>query len=247
MHKAPTAAAAILYRLAQEIPDCVVIAYIGRSNGAGPTLSAMSTVPVITVPASVKEFPDDVWSSLRAPSKVPVMTVLEPGNAVLAALQILAARNPRLYAHLRADIETRTFEEIARIDALGGALAAIERGYQQRAIEDSAYRYQREIEARTRVVVGVNAFQTQGDEAKVTTLRVDESVGARQRERLATLRRRRDDGRAERLRADLRAAAAGTDNLMPHLVAAVDGDVTLGEICTDLRAAFGTYVPADRG
>ena len=58
----------------------------------------MSTVPVITVPASVKEFPDDLWSSLRAPSAVPVMTVLEPANAVLAALQILSGRNPRLYA-----------------------------------------------------------------------------------------------------------------------------------------------------
>ncbi len=73
----------------QEVPNSVVIAYIGRSNGAGPTLSAMSTIPVITVPASVKEFPEDVWSSLRAPSAVPVMTVLEPSNAVLAAL-----RNP---------------------------------------------------------------------------------------------------------------------------------------------------------
>jgi phosphoribosylaminoimidazole carboxylase/phosphoribosylaminoimidazole-succinocarboxamide synthase len=108
VHKEPASAAGILHRMAQEVPDSVVIAYIGRSNGAGPTLSAMSTVPVITVPASVKEFPDDVWSSLRAPSKVPVMTVLEPANAILAAMQILSARNPRLYAHVRREIETRT-------------------------------------------------------------------------------------------------------------------------------------------
>jgi phosphoribosylaminoimidazole carboxylase / phosphoribosylaminoimidazole-succinocarboxamide synthase len=108
VHKEPVAAAGILHRMAQEVPDSVVIAYIGRSNGAGPTLSAMSTIPVITVPTSVREFPDDVWSSLRAPSKVPVMTVLEPSNAVLAALQILSARNPRLYAHVREEIEHRT-------------------------------------------------------------------------------------------------------------------------------------------
>jgi phosphoribosylaminoimidazole carboxylase PurE protein len=108
VHKEPVAAAGILHRMAQEVPDSVMIAYIGRSNGAGPTLSAMSTVPVITVPASAREFPDDVWSSLRAPSKVPVMTVLEPSNAVLAALQILSARNPRLYAHVRQEIESRT-------------------------------------------------------------------------------------------------------------------------------------------
>jgi phosphoribosylaminoimidazole carboxylase/phosphoribosylaminoimidazole-succinocarboxamide synthase len=108
VHKEPVAAAAILHRMAQEVPDSVMIAYIGRSNGAGPTLSAMSTVPVITVPASARDFPEDVWSSLRSPSKVPVMTVLEPSNAVLAALQILSARNPRIYARLRTEIESRT-------------------------------------------------------------------------------------------------------------------------------------------
>jgi phosphoribosylaminoimidazole carboxylase/phosphoribosylaminoimidazole-succinocarboxamide synthase len=107
VHKEPIAAARILNRMLQEIPDAVVIAYIGRSNGAGPTLSALTTAPVITVPAGYRDFPEDVWSSLRAPSSVPVMTVLEPENAVLAALQILAARNARLYAHVRGKIEAR--------------------------------------------------------------------------------------------------------------------------------------------
>jgi phosphoribosylaminoimidazole carboxylase/phosphoribosylaminoimidazole-succinocarboxamide synthase len=112
VHKEPVAAAATLYRMAQEVPDSVMIAFIGRSNGAGPTLSAMSAIPVITVPASAKDFPEDVWSSLRAPSKVPVMTVLEPSNAVLAALQILSARNPRIYAHVRSEIESRTVNTV---------------------------------------------------------------------------------------------------------------------------------------
>ena len=112
IHKEPVAGAALFNRLIQEIPDTVVIAYIGRSNGAGPVLSALSTIPVITVPASVKEFPDDLWSSLRAPSAVPVMTVLEPSNAVLAALQILSARNPRLYAGIRGEIETRAVNTV---------------------------------------------------------------------------------------------------------------------------------------
>jgi len=112
IHKEPINGAAIFQRLIQEVPDTVVVAYIGRSNGAGPVLSAMSSIPVITVPASVKEFPEDAWSSLRAPSAVPVMTVLEPSNAVLAAMQILSARNPRLYAHVRGGIETRTVNTI---------------------------------------------------------------------------------------------------------------------------------------
>lgn len=112
IHKEPVKGAAVFNRLIQEIPDTVVIAYIGRSNGAGPTLSALSTIPVITVPASIKEFPDDLWSSLRAPSAVPVMTVLEPSNAVLAALQIMSARNPQLYARIRGEIENRTVNTI---------------------------------------------------------------------------------------------------------------------------------------
>ncbi len=112
IHKEPIAGAAILHRLVQEVPDSVVIAYIGRSNGAGPVLSAQSTIPVITVPASARDFPEDVWSCLRAPSSVPVMTVLDPSNAVLAALQILSARNPRIYAHIRGPIEERTVNTI---------------------------------------------------------------------------------------------------------------------------------------
>ncbi|MEP7003521.1 MAG: methylmalonyl-CoA mutase family protein [Chloroflexota bacterium] len=152
-----------------------------------------------------------------------------------------------LIEKLTADIEARVHEEIERIDALGGALAGIERGYQQQAIEDSAYRYQREVESGERIVVGVNAFQTVGEEVKVTTLRVDETVAARQSERLAALRARRDPAKTERLRGELRAAATGTANLMPPIVAAVEGDVTLGEICADLRESFGTYAPAERG
>ncbi len=112
IHKEPVRGAHTLYRMAQEVPDTVVIANIGRSNGAGPVLSALSNIPVITVPASAKDFHEDVWSSLRGPSAVPVMTVMEPANAVLAALQILSARNPRLYAHVRGEIENRTVNTI---------------------------------------------------------------------------------------------------------------------------------------
>ncbi len=108
VHKQPVLAYKLLQQHLQEEPcDSVIIAYIGRSNGAGPVLAANSTVPVITVPAGYKEFPEDVWSSLRTPSNVPVMTVLEPANAVLAALQILAIRNPSIYAALRFDQEKR--------------------------------------------------------------------------------------------------------------------------------------------
>jgi methylmalonyl-CoA mutase N-terminal domain/subunit len=144
---------------------------------------------------------------------------------------------------LTADIERRTLAEIAKIDARGGALAAIEKGYQQQAIEDSAYKQQRAIESREKVIVGINAYRAEGDEPEVPITRVDQAVLERQRERLAELRRRRDAGAATRAREDLVTGARGTANLVPLILAAVEGNVTLGEICADLRGVFGTYVP----
>ncbi len=112
IHKEPVRGLDELHRFVQEFPDAVVIAFIGRSNGAGPTLSASTTVPVITVPASFKDFPEDVWSSLRTPSNVPVTTVLEPSNAAMAAIEILALRNPLFYMRLREQLEERLVNTI---------------------------------------------------------------------------------------------------------------------------------------
>jgi len=112
IHKEPVRGLDELHRLVQQVPDTVVIALIGRSNGAGPTLSAATTVPVVTVPASFKDFPEDVWSSLRTPSNVPVTTVLEPSNAAMAAIEILALRNPQLYMFLREQVEERLVNTI---------------------------------------------------------------------------------------------------------------------------------------
>jgi len=112
IHKEPVRGLNELHRLVQQVPDTVVIAFIGRSNGAGPTLSASTTVPVITVPASFKDFPEDVWSSLRTPSSAPVTTVLEPSNAAMAAFEILALRNPQFYMFLREQVEERLVNTI---------------------------------------------------------------------------------------------------------------------------------------
>lgn len=106
-HREPARAYQELSVLTQRNSDMVIIAYVGRSNGLGPVLAANTTIPVITVPASAKDFPHDVWSSLRMPSEAPCMTVLEPKNAILAALQILAMRNPRIYSALRMRQEER--------------------------------------------------------------------------------------------------------------------------------------------
>lgn len=107
-HKEPVLGIMELHRLIQEVPDTVIIDYIGMSNGAGPIISANCTVPVFNVPAGTdQEREKNVWSSLELPSSVPAATIMNPVNAVLAALQVLAARNPCLYAILRAEQEER--------------------------------------------------------------------------------------------------------------------------------------------
>jgi methylmalonyl-CoA mutase N-terminal domain/subunit len=147
-----------------------------------------------------------------------------------------------LVEDLTDDIERRALAEIAKIDELGGALSGIEMGYQQEAIEASAYRQQQALEAGERILVGVNAYRT---EAQVVPpiQKVDERLVQRARDRLADLRARRDAAAVDAAREALRRGAAGEANLFPLVLAAVEADVTLGEISDDLRGAFGTYVP----
>jgi len=140
---------------------------------------------------------------------------------------------------LTADIATRVRAELEKIDSLGGALAAIERGYQMREIEESAYRQQRAVESGEKIVVGVNAFRSDGDEVAPALQRGEDQTERRRAEHLREVRAKRDGSRAERGRRDLLAAARGTANLVPPIVDAVEAGATLGEICADLRSLFG--------
>ncbi len=144
---------------------------------------------------------------------------------------------------LTADIEARVREEIAKIDRMGGALPAIENGYQMREIEESAYRQQRAVETGEQVVVGVNAYRTDGDEVTPPLQRVDEASARALAQRVRAYRDRRDAAAAQRARDDLAAAARGTANLLPPILACVRGGVTLGEISNDLRGIFGVFEP----
>ena len=142
--------------------------------------------------------------------------------------------------NLTNEIYERAAAYIQKIDELGGAAEAIEKGFVQREIQDSAYRYQREIEQEERIVVGVNRFQVE-EEKPTNLLRVDPAVRTSQIERLKKLRSERDDKIVEKGLADLKQGAEGDQNLIPLMLEAVKAYATLGEICDVLRGVFGEY------
>ena len=148
-----------------------------------------------------------------------------------------------LIEHLTDEIVRRAADYIARIDQLGGALAAIETGFINQEIQDAAYAYLQAVESGEQVIVGVNQFAVE-EQRSADLLRVDPAIEAAQRQKLADLRACRDNVRVAELRAQLEQAARGSENLMPLFITCVENDVTLGEICHTLRGVFGEYRPA---
>ena len=114
----------------------------------------------------------------------------------------------------------------------------------QSEIQEAAYQAQMRMESEETVVVGVNAYRS-ADPAPMEILNVDAAIESTQREHLSKLRKARDDGRVEDQLKRLKSAAEGTDNLMPIFIDCLEADVTLGEICGRLRAAWGEHVPAE--
>ena len=138
------------------------------------------------------------------------------------------------------DIEAKAMDYIKKIDDMGGAAKAIERGYIQQEIQDSAYKYQMEIESNDRIVVGMNKFQIK-EGAPKGLLRVDPVVGELQKKKLEGLRQERDNNKVNTALEALKNAAQTDENLMPFILEAVRTYATLGEICGVLRGVFGEY------
>ncbi len=147
-----------------------------------------------------------------------------------------------LIESLTDEIERTAEEYIHRIDDMGGALAAIERGYIQGEIQEAAYRFQQAMEHREEIVVGVNAFSVE-EKIELERLKVDPAIEHDQKARLTELRTRRDAARTSERLARLENAARGSENLMPLFVDCVENSITLGEICGVLRNLWGEYQP----
>jgi methylmalonyl-CoA mutase N-terminal domain/subunit len=138
------------------------------------------------------------------------------------------------------DIEEKAMEYIKKIDEIGGAPRAIDAGYIQQEIMDAAYNYQKDIETGKRIIVGMNKFQIE-EEAPKGLLRVDPSVGEKQKSQIADLKAKRDNAKVEETLQALRKACSTDENLMPYILDSVRAYGTLGEICGVMREVFGEY------
>jgi methylmalonyl-CoA mutase N-terminal domain/subunit len=142
---------------------------------------------------------------------------------------------------LTEKMEQEALEYFRKIDAMGGMVSAIEKGFPQREIQDSAYQYQKAVERREQVIVGVNKYTMTDEPSEVPILVIDESVRTHQVERLEQTRTRRDSGAVENALNKLRVAARKNENTMPATIDAVRAYATLGEICSALRDVYGVY------
>jgi methylmalonyl-CoA mutase N-terminal domain/subunit len=145
---------------------------------------------------------------------------------------------------LTDEVEAAALELMATIEDMGGAVAAIERGYQKGQIERAAYQTSQQIDSGERVIVGVNQHTLETEE-HYEPLRVDPTIEAQQVERLALLRADRSADDVKRALDELRRAAEGTDNVMLPMKAALAARATVGEVCHALREIWGTYIPVD--
>ena len=142
---------------------------------------------------------------------------------------------------LTNEMEQKAMEYIQRIDDLGGAIAAIEKGFFQKEIVDSSYKYQKEIDEKKRTIVGVNDYQIQKEKYPIKLLRVDPNVEKEQVASLQKLRKTRDNRKAEETLGKLQHSAEKDENLMPAIIEAIKAYATLGEICYVLRKVYGEY------
>ena len=182
--------------------------------------------------------------ALALPSETAVQVALRTQQVIAYETAVADTVDPLAGSYyvenLTDQVEAKAQEYIDQIDRLGGAVSAIEQGFVQKEIGAAAYSYQREIEAGSRVVVGLNKFQVKEDKLQ-DLLKVDPTVGEKQKARLQELKNTRDNAAVQKALAELKTAAQGEANLMPPILTAVKALATLGEICDTLRGVFGEY------
>jgi len=213
-----------------------------ENNIVRVTLQALAAVMGGTQSLHTNSMDEALW----LPTEKSVRTALRTQQIIANESGIADTIDPLagsyVVEYLTDEIATRAMEYIRRIDDLGGALAAIEKGFMQNEISDAAYKAQLAVEKKEQIVVGVNAYQVE-EKMELERLKVDPSIEANQKKRLEELRNQRDAVKATELLGTLEAASKKNDNLMPLLITCVESDLTLGEICGVLRKSWGEYQP----
>ncbi len=211
-----------------------------ENNVARVTIQALSAVMGGTQSLHTNSMDEALWLPTERSVRVALRTqqIIAYESGVADTIDPLAGSY--LIEYLTDELEKKATDYINKVDAMGGAMKAIERGYMQAEIQNAAYQAQLEIEKAESVVVGVNKFQT-NESITLEKQTIDPSIENQARQRLAELRIRRNPSRVAELSTHLSTAAKSEDNLMPLFVECVDNYLTLGEICNILRAEWGTY------
>jgi len=231
----------MMLRFHTQTAGCSLTAQQPLNNIMRTAFEAMAAVLGGTQSLHTNSF-DEAWA---LPSELAVQVALRTQQVIAYETAVGDTVDPLAGSYylenLTDEIEKRAQDYIDQIDRMGGSVAAIEKGFIQKEIGDSAYRYQREVEKGERIVVGLNKFQAEKEEKPTGLLVVDPAVGDRQEARLRELKSTRDQSAVQKALAELKTAAEGTDNLMPPILKAVTALATLGEICDTLRGVWGEY------
>jgi methylmalonyl-CoA mutase N-terminal domain/subunit len=211
-----------------------------ENNIVRVTLQALAAVMGGTQSLHTNSMDEALWLPTEKSVRVALRTqqIIAYESGVADTIDPLAGSY--VIEYLTDEIVNRASEYLQKIDDLGGALAAIENGYLQNEIQDAAYNYQRSIEKKEQVVVGVNQFQIE-ETMQLERLKVNPTIEQEQVARLAELRSQRDEERASAMLSRLESTARGSENLMPVLIACMESDLTLGEVCGMLRKVWGEY------
>jgi methylmalonyl-CoA mutase N-terminal domain/subunit len=212
-----------------------------ENNIVRVTMQALSAVLGGTQSLHTNSMDEALWLPTEKAVRVALRTqqIIAHESGVADSVDPLAGSY--LIEYLTNEIEKLAEEYIGKIDDMGGALKAIERGYMQNEIQNAAYDAQQAIERGEQVVVGLNQFQVEED-ITLERLKVDPAIESAQKEKLKKIREGRDQQVAEQLLGRLKSAAGGTENLMPLFVECVENNITLGEICNTLRGVWGEYI-----
>ena len=213
-----------------------------ENNVVRVSLQALAAVLGGTQSLHTNSMDEALWLPTERAVRVALRTqqIIAQESGVADTIDPLAGSY--LIEHLTDEIEQRAMEYIHRIDEMGGALKAIELGFIQGEIQDSAYRTQQAIEKEEQLVVGVNAYQSD-EKVNLERLKFDQTIESSQHSRLMSLRNKRDSARVVQLLNQLENIARGKENLMPIFIECVESHITLGEICAVLRKVFGEYHP----